>query len=109
MSIEERVINALSPLGLPVVPNLYDGEELAYIVINYSEYPELYGDDTPEMIRNIIQVHLFLPHGWNPTALKKRLRKALATVFDNYPSTVNASDSVGQHYVFEGVSMTEVE
>lgn len=106
MSIEERVINALSPLGLPVAPNRYDGEELAYVVFNYSEYPELYGDDYPELLRNILQVHLYLPHGWNPVQLKKRLRRELVKVCDNYPETVNASDGDSQHYVFEATVIT---
>ena len=101
MSINSTLIAALSPIVTDVVPNLYTGDSTEYITFNYSEYPNSFGDNAPQHIRYLVQVHWFLPSGVGPTTKKKQIKKALLDADFTYPSAVNASDDVCQHYVFE--------
>lgn len=101
MNIDERIIAALAPAELPTAPNVYDGDATDYLVFNYSEHPDLFGDDWNEMVRVVTQVHLFLPHGKNPNQLKKKIKAGLKTLAGTPAVITNASDSMSQHYVFE--------
>lgn len=101
MNIDEKIISALAPAELPAAPNVYDGDSTEYLVFNYSEHPDLFGDNWNEVTRVIAQVHLFLPHGKNPNELKRKIKAGLKTLDGTPASITNASDSLAQHYVFE--------
>ena len=101
MSIEERIITALSPIVSEIMPNVYTGDSLEYIEFNYNEIPAVIADSTTDTYRCIVQVHYYLPSKQNPTATKKQIIEALNDAGFTMPSITNASDQNGQHYVFE--------
>ena len=60
MNVNLIVKNALSPLGLPVDANMYEGPSDEYITFNYSdERPALRADDTDILDTTTIQIHYF--------------------------------------------------
>lgn len=76
MNINPIVISALTPLGLPVSPNVYEGTATDYIIFNYSdERPAVNADDTDILDETSIQVHYFTKG--NPQANKKAIRRLL--------------------------------
>ena len=101
MTCSEMLVSALTPVGLPIYPDVYTGDGLEYLVYNYNEYPDLFGDDTNEMTQNIVQLHYFLPLAQNPTATKRKIKKAIYSLGETAPTVINASDGVSQHFVFE--------
>ena len=101
ISIDERLQDALTPLGYPVSPNLYEGDELEYIVTNYQTIPEVYAERAPHAARYLIQVHYLLPTGENPNDALQAIARALWEAGCTWPGVVNAGDDEGQHYVLE--------
>lgn len=107
MSIDATIRNAITPIVPVVKPNIYTGSETEYCVFNYSELPTGFGDNAPHAIRYLVQLHWFAP--WraengvaiNPNVKKKQIKQALLNADFTYPSTTNASDGEGQHFVFE--------
>ncbi len=76
MNINPIVISALSPLGLPVSANVYEGTADEYITFNYmDERPTLIADDTDLYDTTVIQVHYFTRG--NPQQKKKDIRRLL--------------------------------
>jgi hypothetical protein len=76
MNVNPIIISALSPLGLPVDPNVHTGNADEYITFNYAdERPALYADDSDVYDETVIQVHYFTKG--NPQLNKKAIRKAL--------------------------------
>ena len=114
MSLGERIEGAMKPIVPVCVPKQYGGDALEYCTYNYTETPDLFGDDEPEAAVCLVQVHWLFP--WTPgiseTAevleKKKQLRRALAGVFETWPTLTHAGDSEWEHYVFEGQALGEV-
>ena len=98
--IDETIRTALLQIVPDVMPVIYSGNETEYITYNYSEYPQDFGDNEPQHIKYLVQVHWFLPNLANPTK-KKQIKQKLVEVGCTYPTVVNASDDVCQHYVLE--------
>ena len=101
MSLNTIIRSAIAPIVPECVPDQYTGTATEYCTFNYSEIPDAFGDESPEAIRYLVQLHYFLPAGANPYAKKKQLKNALMNAGFTYPSVTNASDSDGQHYVLE--------
>lgn len=111
MTINERIIQAVTPVVPVCVPDRYDpnqGEASAtYCTFNYTEIPDSFGDDAPEDIRYLIQLHFHAPldaasgASNNTMAVRKALRQAVFAAGFTYPTVQNASDDSGQHYVLE--------
>ena len=100
MNTDERIINALTPIVGTVVPLVYNGNELEYIVFNYDSL-FFYAESTAKERRDLVQIHWYLPYKVNPNAKKKLIAQAINDAGFTYPSIVNSSDGDGQHYVFE--------
>lgn len=104
MAVEKTMGELIRAAVLPIVPVCdpvtYDGDAKEYCTYNMTEIPVHFGDNAPEAIRYLVQVHWFLPVGTDPTAKKRRLKRALAEI-GTYPEVENASDLKGQHFVFE--------
>lgn len=101
MSVEKRIRAAVLPI-VPVCELNWDpGEAEEYCTFNFDELPEMAGDDAPQAIRYLCQLHYFIPRGRRPSATKKALCRALLAAGFTYPTVVNASDGADQHYVFE--------
>lgn len=101
METEQRIINALRDLGLPVFPNIYTGEELSYFTFSFDSIPESFAEGTAVGVREMLSVHLFLPNGQSPVRIKRRTVMGLIANGATYPSITNASDEECQHYIFE--------
>lgn len=101
MSIDAKIRTALTPVVSVVKPNVHTGSDTEYIVFNYTELPTLHADNVPHAIRYLVQVHWYLPTNVNPNTKKKQIKQALLNADFTYPSVTNASDSEGQHFVFE--------
>lgn len=101
MSVDSKLQTALTPLGVPVSPNLYQGEAIEYITTNYNTLPEVFADRAPNAARYIVQVHYMLPTGKNPNSMIGQISSALWSAGFTWPSVVNAADDDGQHYVLE--------
>lgn len=107
MTINEQVIQALEPLGYPVVPDRYTGDEKIYLTFNYGSRGGLFSDDAPQFDICMLQVHLFAPHGANVVALRGSIRQRLFAAGFTWPEVTDAGagdrtqDPEGQHIVFE--------
>ena len=106
MSINETIIKAVTPIVPVCVPDVYRpdaGETPAevYCTFSYTESPALFGDEEPEALRYLGQLHLYLPAGANPIHLKRRLRRAMLDAGCAVGDALNLTDLEGQHYVLE--------
>lgn len=115
MSINETIIQAVTPIVPVCVPDVYKpdaGETPAevYCVFNYTEAATLFGDDEPNAIQYLVQLHLYLPTGRTPMQLKRQLRRAMLDACLIVGDFTDASDLDGQHYVLECQALdTEVD
>lgn len=101
MTVNERLIQALEPLGLPIYPDVYTGEDPKYIVFTYTEGGGVFGDDTASVVVYALYVSLYLPSDVNPIALKRAVVDALVGMGCTYPTITNVSDLDGQGWVFD--------
>lgn len=99
--IDATIRAALEPLGIPIEPNGYNGEELEYLSYTYSELGALFAESRAQAIRYLVDLSWYLPHGNDPGQGKARIRQLLKAAGATWPDIVNASDDEGQHYVFE--------
>lgn len=99
---DEALAAALDPLFPDkVFPNAYTGSAVEYIVYNYTTLPQVFGEGLPAAARYLVQVHYYLPPKKNPNLGKLQISQALKDQGFTWPDIENASDSEGQHYVFE--------
>ena len=111
MSINARIIQAVTPVVSVCVPEPYDpasGDAAPeYCTFSYTEMPDSFGDDGPEVIRYLIRLNYYAPlhagnGGSNNTmARRKALRQAIFSAGFTYPSVENATDDEYQHFVYE--------
>lgn len=111
MSINARIIEAVTPVVSVCVPEPYDpnsGEAASeYCTFEYTEMPDSFGDDGPEVIRYLIRMNYFAPLSTvngasnNTMARRKALRQAIHDAGFTYPSVENATDDEYQHFVYE--------
>lgn len=100
-AINEEIIAAVTPVVPVCVPDLYDGNAEAYCTFNYTEVPDVFGDDEPHQIRYLVQLHYYCPTGENSLATRRALFRAILDADFTAPEIENASDETDQHYVFE--------
>ena len=101
MSLNQRLIGALAPLGLPVVPDVDTGHRDRVLVFNYDLLPFQPVDNLPLWYRALIQIHLYLPLGENGVGLAGQVAAALAGAGMTWPEIIDATDEEAQHRVFE--------
>ena len=101
MTINEAIKAAVEPVIPICVPGVYGGNAKEYCTFNYSEHPDMFGNDWPMCMKYLVQIHYFCETEKNPLNTKKQLRQALASSGFTYPSIIVASDDDGQHFVFE--------
>ena len=87
MSINETIIKAVAPIVPVCVPDVYRpdaGETPAevYCVFNYTESPDVFGDDEPQAIRYLIHLYLYFLLGHTSILLKRQLRRAMLALAD---------------------------
>ena len=109
MTVNESIIGALSPLGLPVVPDIYTGEETCYFTFNYDLVPVQFAGNRPIWWKALVQVHLFAPLGENLLSRRGESARALVGAGYTWPEIIDATDKDAQHYVFECEMLTSDE
>ena len=101
MTIDERIQTMLYGIEDIIAPNVYDGAALEYLVYNYYSSGAIFAESRPRALVYSVMVHFYLPRGVNPTAKKNDISEAIFAAGGTWPAVSNASDSEGQHYVFE--------
>jgi hypothetical protein len=107
MSVNETILTALAPLGFPVKPDRYTGEEPVYLTFHVSRIGAMYANDAPRFDRCLVAVHLFAPYGWNSIETRREIRKRLFAAGFTWPEETPAemgneeNTNEGQHIVFE--------
>ncbi len=109
MNVNSELQQLKNITGLPVYPDLYEGDEESYIVYTYNdERPVFWGDDIPIEDEVTVQVSLYTPHGYNYMALKHTIRDYLESLgvindisswIDTYTSKTNLEQKV-RHTTF---------
>ena len=108
MSINEQIKAAVKPIVPVCVPDFYTGEETEYCTFDYTEIPEEFGDDMPELIRYAIQLHYFCPLDYNSIETRQKLRRAILAADFTAPEITPAGEENSQHFVFEFEALGEV-
>lgn len=114
MTLGKQIEAAVTPIVPICVPKQYGGDATEYCTYNYTEVPDLFGDDEPGVIRCRVQVHWLYP--WAPNASeaaealqkKRQLRQALGETFESWPTVTPAGDGEWEHFVFEFDALEEV-
>ena len=101
MSIEERLIAAVTPVVPVCVHGVYTGTEEVYCTFNLSQTPDSFGDDEPEVLRCSGMLHLYVPATGDPRTLRRQLRRALQAAELWVTAVEDASDQDNIHLVFE--------
>ena len=101
MTAMEILKNAVETVDVRAYANAYSGNDAEYCTINCVEIPTDFGDDIPNAVRYLVQVHWFAQNGVNPTAKKRAIIRALINIGCTYPQVTDASDLHGLHFVFE--------
>lgn len=100
--LDDKIRAAVEPLVPVCVPDLYTGDAEEYCTYNYNEIPAAFGNNRPHAVRYLVQVHWFLPLKKRPHPKKRKLVRALGGIqAATWPTVVNASDELGQHFVYE--------
>ena len=63
MSMNNKIRAAVLPVVSVCVPDLYTGEKTTYCTFQYTEMPQAFGDDMPQITVYLVQLHLFAPCG----------------------------------------------
>lgn len=103
MSLNRKIISVVQPVVGVCVADTYEaGLQETYSTFNYTEIPDGMADNAPHALVCSVQVHLYLPKDVNSLAMRRQLRRAIAdTEGFTAPVVTNASDSDGQHFVYE--------
>ena len=101
MTVNARIIAAVTPIVAVCVPDSYDGEAEIYCTFNGNAVPVGFGDNRPRARRWLLQLHFYCPKGYDSLASRLSLCRALHGAGFTYPTEENASDGDGQHYVLE--------
>lgn len=106
MSINETIIQAVTPIVPVCVPDVYKpdaGETPAevYCTFTYAEKADRFADNFPLAIVYQAQLHLYLPLGKNPVTIKHSIRGALLATGCAVSTFENYTDLDGQHYVLD--------
>jgi len=102
MNANPLIVSALSPLNMPVEPNVYLGTAAEYIVFNYVlEDSALFADDTDINDETTIRVNYFTKS--NPKANTKIIRRLLREAGFSIASTqeLYESDTAYTHVIIE--------
>ena len=109
MTVDAKIMAALSPFGDPVERSVYHGDAKRYYTFNYTTLAADFGDDEPQHERYLIQVHLFAPLNENILQQVRKTKKALYAAGFVYPDTRDSSDDDSRHIVFESETAEAVD
>ncbi len=104
MTVNEKIIQALAPLGIHIEADFYGNGETEYITFNYADdRAGDFGDNKPLHVVAYMQIHYFAPMDKDYLQIKKQIRKALFSAGFTYPDVTDATvlDERIRHLVFE--------
>jgi len=101
LTVNQMIINAVTPTISVCVPNIYEGTATTYSVFSINELPTMYGDDVAVAMRYLCTLNVYMPQKTNYLATKKTLCRALQNVGFTYPQVTNLTDSDGTRLLFE--------
>ena len=102
MSINQKIIETLSPYVSVVVPNFYEGDAEIYVTFNvYSDRGSNYGDSIPTEQTAYMHIHLYAPNHANILDMIGQIRMALLNAGFAWPDVEHGADKDYQHVVFE--------
>lgn len=104
MTVNERIIEALSPFGYPVKADICRDGSPRYFTFNYADdRGEDFGDNTPQTVTAYMQIHLFLPMNDDYLAEKAKVRQALVRAGFTFPeiTELNEPEKNIRHLVYE--------
>lgn len=101
MSVDSAIRAAILPIVPVCEPHRYDGDAAEYCTYNYGIRSAGWGDNHPCVAVYQVQLHWFLPAGENPLARQTQIVLALLDADASIPVLTDASDDLGQHYIFE--------
>lgn len=101
MTVEERIVAALSPIGLPVSQGEYLGDRCKYLCYYVSRSGTNWANDGPGAEVCRVQVHLFAPVSENINNLVRLAQNALYEADFGWPEAVDATDKDGRHIILE--------
>lgn len=104
MNINQKIIDTLSTLGLPVKESIYTGNEEKWIVFNYADdRGDAYANDAPTVEVVTMHIHLYVPLVFNYPKMKKDIRSLLFEAGFSYAtvSTEIETDTRLRHLIFE--------
>lgn len=101
MSINATIIAALAPLSCPVSAGPYNGTATTYITFNYFSSGDDFADNEPQHERLNVQVHYFCSLATNSVSVRDSIKQYLFAADFTWPTVTDATDSDGQHWVFE--------
>ena len=104
MTINERIIQAVTPVVPVCVPDFYDPNQNdaaeEFCVFSYSEEADFFADNRPLILRYEIVLQWAMPLKKNALTSKENLQKALLDAGFTIIDVVNVSDDVFQAYEF---------
>ena len=106
MSVNQKIIETLTPYCSVVVPDFYEGDAETYIIFNkYADRATDHGDSRPVADTVYVHIHLFSPAKNNILDLVAQIRMALLMAGFSWPSVEHGADKDCQHVIFD----TEIE
>ena len=102
MSINQKIIETLTPYCSVVVPDFYSGDAETYITFNkYADRGSDFGDSRPVADTVFVHIHMFAPANQNILDLIAQIRMALLTAGFSWPEVEHGADKDVQHIVFD--------
>ena len=101
MTIEKRIRDALLTFGDTVQKGIYIGTGEKWFTFGYTAVPDVYGDDNPDAVRYLVDVHFFAPWTFDTSQRIPQVCLALEKAGFTYPVVTSAGDQEGQHIVFD--------
>lgn len=104
MTINQKIIKALKPLGIPVTSDFFGGGNSEYITFNYvKDGAELFADNQPVEDISLMQIHYFLPSTKDYLEAKRKNRRVILEEGGTYPdvTVLMEPDNKTRHIVFE--------
>jgi len=111
MTVNHIIKNALDRFGDPVRAVDYkpkDNNTERYYTFNYTSFGTAFSDDMPGYEKYLLWVHFFCPTKYDSVQRVKDTIRALHNAGTTWAKAINASDSEGQHIVFECEMTMEV-
>lgn len=104
MTVNQIIISAMQPFGLPVTADFFGGGNKEYITFNYvTDQGAVFADDIPTEDVLSVQIHYFLPASKDYLENKKEMRRALLAAGFTYPEVTVMMEPGNEirHIIFE--------